>query len=106
MDGEVRLLIGTDAVTDNWRDVTDWSNNELIHSPEDLLHYLTASGMDYLLVTAGYLGSENIRSLLRPMAEAGQLQIAAEQNGSYLLRFVPEGAAPDAALLAAFSGIQ
>lgn len=106
VDGEVRLLIGTDAVTDNWRDVTDWSNNELIHSPEDLLHYLTASGMDYLLVTAGYLGSENIRSLLRPMAEAGQLQIAAEQNGSYLLRFVPEGAAPDAALLAAFSGIQ
>ena len=99
----MNLFLATDSVADNWRDITEWSGNALISSADDLAHYLTATGTEYLLVTRDYAAREEIRYCLRPLIEQGLLQECAEQSGSYLLQFTPEGAAPDAALLTAFA---
>ena len=103
VDDDVNLFLATDSVADNWRDITEWSGNALISSADDLAHYLTATGTEYLLVTRDYAAREEIRYCLRPLIEQGLLQECAEQSGSYLLQFTPEGAAPDAALLTAFA---
>lgn len=103
VDDDVNLFLATDSVADNWRDITEWSGNALISSADDLARYLTATGTEYLLVTRDYAAREEIRYCLRPLIEQGLLQECAEQSGSYLLQFTPEGAAPDAALLTAFA---
>lgn len=88
---EIPRILTLPAIIDSWEDLSVWGNRSLAASAEGVCDYLTAAGVEYVLLERSYAAEEGIaQQVFVELADQDCFQFVMEEGDYLLLSFNPD----------------